>query len=273
MAKSISGSVGFGGMNRNADVRLVQELLNGHASKMPGFMRLKEDGISGNKTVTAIKQFQRTVVGFQMPDGRVDPVGKTFTALTAGSGPGGGHQIPKKPKPVAGMITLTVQHGNKIPTKTNGLTATITEMYESTFTLSGALSGTFSGSIYPNDMDVKGRVVDGTYPLHIGFHQGGTAPKQTDLTLKTEKIRPGLLVNCRSSVPVSSNNPSKTTSSGINVHNGFNTKRGSDGCLTLKSSDWSRFMQPILDMYDDINDWHTIGTNSGKKIGSVIIKA
>jgi hypothetical protein len=170
-----------------------------------------------------------------------------------------------------------VTHGGKIPTATkfkNPTTPTAGGLYESTFTLSGGLTGTFKGSIYPDDMTVKGRVLDGTYPLHIGFHKGGGKPKQTaaDLVVRTEGIRAGLLVNARNSVPVQSDNASKTTSVGINVHNGFNNSRGSDGCLTLQPSDWSRFIQLFLDGFSNINDWHTVGANTGKKIGSLVIK-
>ena len=123
-------------------------------------------------------------------------------------------------------------------------------------------------------MTVKGRVVDGTYPLHIGFHKGGGAARQTaaDLVVKTKGIRAGLLVNARNGVPVHSDDPGKTTSYGINVHNGFNSSRGSDGCLTLHPTDWARFIQLFLDAFPDIEDWHTLGNNTGKQIGSLVIK-
>ena len=147
--------------------------------------------------------------------------------------------------------------------------------YESSFVLTGGLVGTFRGSIWPNNMTVKGYVVDGIYPLHIGFHKGGTAAKQTasDLVVRTSGIRAGLLVNARSGVTVKSDNPAKTLSHGINVHNGLSSgNRSSDGCLNLPTEDWKRFIKLFLDAYPDINDWHTLGTNTGKKIGSLVIK-
>ena len=48
--------------------------------------------------------------------------------------------------------------------------------------------------------------------------------------------------------------------------------RGSDGCLTLKPSDWSSFIQLFLNAFPNIDDWHTLGNNTGKKIGSLVIK-
>ena len=38
-------------------------------------------------------------------------------------------------------------------------------------------------------------------------------------------------------------------------------------------SDWSRFISLFINAYPDINDWHTVGTNSGKKVGSLIVQA
>ena len=276
---NISGSVGQGGANFSQDVRTIQSLLNKQSARVPGMQPLVVDGLIGPKTINAIKQFQRSVVGFSMPDGRVDVGGQTWNALSQGTGAPGNTPAPTPgptpaPNPVGDqLVNLTVRHGNKIPTNTTGLTATETSMYESSFVLSGALSGTFRGSIYPDSMDIKGRIKDGTYPLHIGFHKGGNAARQTVLQVKTQDIRCGLLVNCRSSVPVESNNASKTTSVGINVHNGFNSQRYSDGCLTLLPSDWSRFISLFINAYPDINDWHTVGTNSGKRVGSLIVQA
>ena len=271
----ISASVGQGGVNSFQDVKIVQTLLNQAGTRMPGFQPLTVDGRIGPKTIGAIKKFQQSTVGFAMPDGRVDPNGRTHQQLVQS----GGGSVPSptpplvKPPSAGGLITLSVAHGGQVPTNTNGSTATSSLMYESTFTLSGSLTGTFQGSIYPDDMNVAGRVKDGTYPLHIGFHRGGGGAKQTQLKALTQGVRPGLLVNCRSSVPVTSNNASKTTAVGINVHNGFNSSRGSEGCLTLKPSDWTSFINLFLNKYTDIDDWHAVATNSGKKIGSLVIRS
>ena len=228
---------------------------------------------SQSGTVRAITNFQRLQVGMATPDQRIDVNGGTWRKLVAVAGP----VAPKPPAAVVGSITLTVEHGGKVPTNTKfkvTTPATAGGAFESSFTLSGGLSGMFRGSIYPDDMTVKGRVVDGTYPLHIGFHKGGSAAKQTagNLVVRTQGIRAGLLVNARNGVPVRSDDPGKTMSYGINVHNGFSPSRGSDGCLTLHPDDWSRFIRLFLDAFPGIEDWHALGNNTGKQIGTLVIR-
>jgi len=78
----LTGSVGMNGINRPADVKLVQGLLNENKSKMRGYVPLAEDGKIGPKTIATIKQFQQQVVGVRLPDGRVDVGGRTFRTLT-----------------------------------------------------------------------------------------------------------------------------------------------------------------------------------------------
>jgi len=82
MAKKISGSVGKGGKNARVDTAKVQSLLNRHVKTLQPLAALKVDGLSGNKTEGAITSFQKRVVKLNLPDGRVDPGGKTITALT-----------------------------------------------------------------------------------------------------------------------------------------------------------------------------------------------
>ena len=81
-ARSLSGAVGQGGRNAPEDVRAVQGLLNGAGA------RLAEDGLIGPATIGAIVTFQRAHTA--IADGRVDPGGPTWQALTgqsAGTGP------------------------------------------------------------------------------------------------------------------------------------------------------------------------------------------
>ena len=280
MAAHISGSVGSwenGAKNSAADVRTVQQLLTAAAKKRSN-RNYDPKGIDGkiarvgsrSGTVAAIISFQRTEVGMARPDARIDVNGKTWKRLAAVAG--------SAPAPATGLITVTFAHGGKIPTKTHyksKTASTYSGMYECKVTVSGGKTGVFRGSIFPNDMWVKGHLKDGSYPLHIGFHKGGGAAKQkaTDLVVKTQGIRAGLLVNARNAVSVESENPQKTTSHGVNVHNGFHSKRESDGCPTIKPSDWSKFIQIFLDAYPNISDWHTIGNNTGKKIGTLIVKS
>jgi peptidoglycan hydrolase-like protein with peptidoglycan-binding domain len=82
---NLSGSVGRGGRNSPADVRLVQQLLNRH--RPTPMAPLDVDGVAGPKTVEAICEFQRRVVKMAAPDGRVDPGGRTFTLLAGPPAP------------------------------------------------------------------------------------------------------------------------------------------------------------------------------------------
>ncbi|MCX2783514.1 hypothetical protein OQJ46_11015 [Microbulbifer thermotolerans] len=75
----LTGSVGFRGQNFRDDVRLVQELLN-RATRVPWTL-LAVDGLAGPNTINRIKDFQRNVVGFSKPDGRVDVGGRTWRSL------------------------------------------------------------------------------------------------------------------------------------------------------------------------------------------------
>lgn len=75
----LTGSVGFQGRNLPGDVRLVQELLN-RAAPIPGAL-LAMDGLVGPMTIERIENFQRNMVGFSRPDGRVDVGGRTWRSL------------------------------------------------------------------------------------------------------------------------------------------------------------------------------------------------
>lgn len=73
-------AVGHGARNARSDVRLVQHLLNRH--RTPRGALLKIDGIVGPRTMAAIRGFQANVVHLLPVDGRIDPGGPSFTALT-----------------------------------------------------------------------------------------------------------------------------------------------------------------------------------------------
>lgn len=75
---NLSASVGQGGRNLADDVRQVQSLLNEAGAAPP----LVVDGDCGPNTQRAIRWFQEHVVRLPHPDGRVDPGGRTWTALT-----------------------------------------------------------------------------------------------------------------------------------------------------------------------------------------------
>ncbi|HWV15332.1 MAG TPA: hypothetical protein VN030_07850 [Cellvibrio sp.] len=75
----LKSSVGKKGVNHSSDVKLVQELLN-RTLRTP-FRLLGVDGIPGTKTQLAISNFQQKVVGLKMPDGLIEPHGKTWVHL------------------------------------------------------------------------------------------------------------------------------------------------------------------------------------------------
>ena len=90
----ITRAVGRGVVNPNrAEVELVQKLLNSH--RKPPLPPLAVDGQVGPKTIAAIEEFQRRVVKMTMPDGRVDPDGRTLLALA-------GNAAAPPPPPAAG---------------------------------------------------------------------------------------------------------------------------------------------------------------------------
>ncbi len=96
---SISQPIGRGvsNLNRN-DALLIQKLLNNH--RLPSVQPLREDGVVGPKTIAAIEEFQRRIVRMSNPDGRVDPGGATFRALTNNS------NSPSRPSAPAGQATV-----------------------------------------------------------------------------------------------------------------------------------------------------------------------
>ena len=79
---SIQSSVGQGGVNRKADVQVIQGGLNRVGRQYGGpWPRLATDGVSSFPTVQAIKAFQTTFFGTRKPDGRVDVNRRTYQAL------------------------------------------------------------------------------------------------------------------------------------------------------------------------------------------------
>jgi len=80
----LTGSVGQGGDNREADVRLVQQLLNRH--DLAPLAPQAEDGQASPALATAIRHFQTRHLSMPSPDGRVDPGGRTLRALDGATG-------------------------------------------------------------------------------------------------------------------------------------------------------------------------------------------
>lgn len=84
-----------------SDILLVQQLLN--RKRLPGTPAIGEDGKQGDETYTAIEEFQRRALKMKKPDGRVDPDGRTFTALAAEppAPPAPPNPAPAQPLPAA----------------------------------------------------------------------------------------------------------------------------------------------------------------------------
>lgn len=82
---AIGASVGRGGTNDVADVLVVQHLLNDWLSAA-GETPLPVDGECGPRTIAAIEGYQARVLGAAQPDGRIDPGGRTWSALASGQG-------------------------------------------------------------------------------------------------------------------------------------------------------------------------------------------
>lgn len=85
---NISKSVGKNGNNLSGDVRLIQFLLNLANMKMTEagiqyqkYNSINENGICGEDTIRAITIFQHDIIGWNEPDGRVDPGGRTLQML------------------------------------------------------------------------------------------------------------------------------------------------------------------------------------------------
>jgi penicillin-insensitive murein endopeptidase len=72
----ILGSVGRHGKNRDADVKMVQSLLNKAGAG------IKEDGDCGRGTISAIEEYQHNWT--RHPDGRIDPGGVGWKHLVEG---------------------------------------------------------------------------------------------------------------------------------------------------------------------------------------------
>jgi hypothetical protein len=80
---TITASVGkLGGVNRPADVKTIQGMLNQVRRDAGGpYPLLAVDAVCGPCTVNAIQQFQTRQLGWGKADGRVDPGGPTLQRL------------------------------------------------------------------------------------------------------------------------------------------------------------------------------------------------
>lgn len=112
MDQVITGSVGFGGMNRSADVLKIQNVLNGVPEGWGGpLVKLKPDGFVGPKTNDAIRRFQSVQLGtIFTPDARVDLGGRTLKRLN--------HIAGTSERP-GGFVSVSVEPISHVRQKTN----------------------------------------------------------------------------------------------------------------------------------------------------------
>ena len=218
MAASISASVGSyesGAKNVPADVRTVQELLTQAAKNLntPAFDPKGIDGKiarpgSQSNTVTAIASFQKHQVGMAPPDLRIDVNGGTWKKLVTVAGP----VAPKPPAAALGSITLTVDARRPDPHEDQVQGRDAGDRGRRVRIDLHALRrphGDVPGLHLSGRHDGQGRVIDGTYPLHIGFHKGGRCGQADGREPgRQDGGHPaGLLVNARNPVPVRERRP------------------------------------------------------------------
>jgi len=124
---AISGNVGTGDKPKNApaDVKRVKQLLNAHAKTINLSPLLDPNSTDvGPRTIDAIKQFQKIVVGNPQPTGRVKPDGPTIKALlktpptNGATAPGGGKVTGKTAGVIPGLIkyleAVSAHYGKEI---------------------------------------------------------------------------------------------------------------------------------------------------------------
>jgi hypothetical protein len=86
LGQELRASVGHGGANLPGDVMIVQRML-------------AQAGFTESDVNAAIVRFQQEVLKWPDPDGRVDPGGKTFTALKHSHAPAAAPSAPAAPAP------------------------------------------------------------------------------------------------------------------------------------------------------------------------------
>ena len=89
MPTQLQQSVGAGGANVPADVKLVQGLLNPHSAALQ-IAALAVNGQADAPTLAAIQQFQTLVLHMPSADGRIDPGGRTWRELSGADTLSGG---------------------------------------------------------------------------------------------------------------------------------------------------------------------------------------
>lgn len=188
----IKQSVGEDAKNDPADVTLVQKLLNAKYK-----LGVSEDGKMGPKTIAAIKQFQLKVVKIANPDGRIDPGGKSWTALAAGAAttttpPANTTPVTPTVTPTVGMIKDTVgdSGGKNLPADVALVQSLFNKNHKKAFAIDGKVTPdliaairalqTANGSSKPDGrIDPNGKTftsLNGAAPATTPAGTGSTCP-------------------------------------------------------------------------------------------------
>jgi len=109
---NILQSVGRNGINRRDDVIAIQKQLNVIIQQL-ALPPLTVDGSAGSKTIAAIEEFQRRIAKLSLPDGRVDPNGRTLEALNTAAGETEPDAL--RPVPVAPGGGTSVTYNSSVP--------------------------------------------------------------------------------------------------------------------------------------------------------------
>jgi len=114
----IWASVGRNGVNRRTDVLMVQQLINNHLPPQVRLLRI--DGLCGPLTIAAIEEIQRCYLYMSLPDGRMDPNGRTLRALNEAK------TAPKVRTPLIGAFPLDVIQAAEASQSTWDIPAAVT---------------------------------------------------------------------------------------------------------------------------------------------------
>jgi len=116
---ALSASVGDGGVNKREDIRAIQQALNCLKNRIGLSESLSVDGSLGqvpsdSNTVQAICAFQRKIIGFSSPDGRVDCWKSTHKAINELLQRSGNQKaewyFPPEVEPQIGLVESDYQH-------------------------------------------------------------------------------------------------------------------------------------------------------------------
>jgi len=134
MPVGITKSVGRGGMNLPADVATVRQLLAGFV-KRTGKPPLAT-GLMDQRTIDTIVEYQKTVMQLRVPDGRVDPGGKTLASLIRDT---------VIPGAAAGVVAVT--YGADVPAAAKLVSPYAIDVIKKALTAAGMNAGVITSTL------------------------------------------------------------------------------------------------------------------------------